>query len=95
MCLGLLFRFRSAGPIASTRTDSAYPSARAALLADVAASLREALYDRYTLERELGRGGMATVFFADDVRHRRRVALKVLSPELSYAVGADRFVREI
>src|SRR5512132_1099849 len=49
----------------------------------------------YALERELGRGGMATVYLARDLRHRRPVAIKLLHPELAYAVGADRFLREI
>ena len=57
--------------------------------------LQAALAGRYILDRELGRGGMATVYLADDVRHERRVALKVLNPELSHALGADRFLREI
>jgi tetratricopeptide (TPR) repeat protein len=57
--------------------------------------LTEALRDRYMLERELGRGGMATVYLARDLRHRRYVALKVLKPELATAVGVERFQREI
>ncbi len=57
--------------------------------------LQAALSSRYVIDRELGRGGMATVYLADDVRHERRVALKVLNPELSSALGADRFLREI
>ncbi len=57
--------------------------------------LESALSSRYKLERELGRGGMATVYLAEDVRHGRRVALKVLHPELSSALGPDRFLREI
>ena len=57
--------------------------------------LRDSLGDRYTLDRELGRGGMATVYLAEDVRHRRRVALKVLHPELSAVLGPDRFLKEI
>jgi serine/threonine-protein kinase len=65
------------------------------LVADLITRLQTALADRYTLERELGRGGMATVYLARDLRHRRPVALKVLHPELAYAVGGDRFTREI
>ena len=57
--------------------------------------LREALGDRYRVERELGRGGMATVFLGEDPRHHRRVAIKVLEPELAQVVGGDRFAREI
>jgi eukaryotic-like serine/threonine-protein kinase len=53
------------------------------------------LADRYTLDRELGRGGMATVLLARDLEHDREVALKVLHPELGSTIGADRFKREI
>jgi len=57
--------------------------------------LRVALSDRYTIERELGRGGMATVYLATDVKVGRHVAIKVLEPELAAALGAERFDREI
>lgn len=57
--------------------------------------LTTALADRYTIEREIGEGGMATVFLATDVRHERRVAIKVLHPELSAMLGPDRFLSEI
>jgi eukaryotic-like serine/threonine-protein kinase len=57
--------------------------------------LAEALRDRYVLERELGRGGMATVWLARDLRHEREVALKVLHPELATSLGPERFLREI
>src|SRR5437868_12809251 len=57
--------------------------------------LASALADRYRIERELGAGGMATVYLAHDVRHDRKVALKVLRPELSAILGADRFLAEI
>jgi serine/threonine-protein kinase len=57
--------------------------------------LRDALADRYRLERELGRGGMAVVYLAQDLRHDRPVALKVLLPELAAALGPERFQREI
>jgi serine/threonine protein kinase/Flp pilus assembly protein TadD len=57
--------------------------------------LEKALSDKYEIERELGRGGMATVYLAHDLKHDREVALKVLHPELSSALGPDRFLREI
>jgi Tol biopolymer transport system component len=57
--------------------------------------LASALADRYRIEREIGSGGMATVYLAMDIRHDRHVALKVLRPELSAIVGADRFLAEI
>jgi serine/threonine-protein kinase len=57
--------------------------------------LRAALSDRYTVERELGRGGTATVYLATDLRHDRPVALKVLRPELASVLGPERFLREI
>jgi eukaryotic-like serine/threonine-protein kinase len=57
--------------------------------------LTAALADRYRIERELGAGGMATVYLAEDLKHRRRVAVKVLKPELAAVLGADRFVQEI
>src|SRR5215470_8211992 len=59
------------------------------------ARLTAAVADRYRLERELGRGGMATVFLAEDLKHHRPVAIKVLDPELAASIGADRFLREI
>ncbi len=58
-------------------------------------ALRSALADRYTLLRELGSGGMATVYLAEDARHHRHVAIKVLHPELSAAIGSKRFLKEI
>jgi serine/threonine protein kinase len=57
--------------------------------------LTEALVGRYEIERELGRGGMATVHLARDIRNDRHVALKVLHPQLAFTLGADRFAREI
>jgi len=57
--------------------------------------LKEALADRYTLERALGAGGMATVYLARDVRHNRNVAIKVMHPELAALIGAERFLKEI
>jgi serine/threonine-protein kinase len=57
--------------------------------------LRAALEGRYTVERQIGQGGMATVYLAMDVRHDRPVAVKVLRPELAASIGADRFLREI
>jgi len=64
-------------------------------LVDLLARLQAALGHRYTIERELGRGGMATVYLAADLKHHRRVAIKVLKPELAAALGPDRFLREI
>jgi Tol biopolymer transport system component len=57
--------------------------------------LQSALADRYRLDREIGAGGMATVYLAQDLRHRRAVALKVLRPELAAVIGAERFLAEI
>jgi serine/threonine-protein kinase len=57
--------------------------------------LKAALADRYRIERELGAGGMATVYLAHDLRHDRKVAIKVLKPELAAVLGAERFVQEI
>ena len=65
------------------------------MTADPRTTLQSGLADRYTIERELGRGGMAVVYLAHDLRHDRPVALKVLHPELATALGADRFQREI
>jgi serine/threonine-protein kinase len=64
-------------------------------MADVLERLKAALADRYTIERELGSGGMATVYLAEDVKLHRKVAVKVLRPELAAALGPDRFVQEI
>ncbi len=58
-------------------------------------ALRTALADRYRIEREIGAGGMATVYLAEDLKHRRKVALKVLRPELSAQLGPERFLHEI
>ncbi len=64
-------------------------------MAEVPDRLREALAERYSIERELGSGGMATVYLAEDLKHHRKVAVKVLRPELAASLGAERFVREI
>ena len=64
-------------------------------MADLLDSLRKALADRYAVQRELGRGGMATVFLAEDLKHHRSVAIKVLHSELAAALGSERFLREI
>ena len=62
---------------------------------DAWSRLSTALADRYHLERELGQGGMATVYLAHDLKHDRQVAIKILKPELAAVLGADRFVQEI
>ncbi len=64
-------------------------------MADIPSQLAEALRDRYLLERELGRGGMATVYLARDLKHKWPVALKLLRPELAASLGPERFEREI
>src|SRR5215212_2255859 len=62
---------------------------------DALGQLSAALAGRYVVEREIGRGGMATVYLARDVRHARNVAVKVLNPELGAVLGAERFLSEI
>ncbi|MCX5756102.1 MAG: hypothetical protein NTX19_08310 [Gemmatimonadetes bacterium] len=57
--------------------------------------LTAALADRYEVEHEIGAGGMATVYLARDLKHNRRVALKVLKPELGAVLGVERFLSEI
>src|SRR3989442_5112570 len=64
-------------------------------MAEPLVELRSALANRYTIERELGRGGMATVYLAEDLKHHRKVAIKILNPELAAALGPERFLREI
>jgi serine/threonine-protein kinase len=64
-------------------------------MTDLLERLQVALADRYAVQREIGRGGMATVFLAEDLKHHRQVAIKVLHPELASAVGTERFLREI
>ncbi len=59
-------------------------------MSDPVSRLNVALKGRYRIERELGEGGMATVYLADDIKHERKVALKVLKPELAAVVGAER-----
>src|SRR5919198_3552052 len=67
----------------------------AATVSDLLDTLRRALADRYAVERELGRGGMATVFLAEDLKHHRPVAIKLVHSELAAALGSERFLREI
>ena len=64
-------------------------------MVDQSDRLTAALADRYRIERELGQGGMATVYLAQDLKHDRKVAIKVLRPELAAVIGAERFLREI
>jgi len=62
-------------------------------MSDAQAFLTSTLADRYTIERTLGQGGMATVHLAEERKHRRKVAIKVLKQEFSASVGAERFLR--
>ena len=62
---------------------------------DPITGLNAALQGRYRIEREIGEGGMATVYLAKDLKHERKVALKMLKPELAAVVGAERFLAEI
>ena len=71
------------------------PSIRVDMVRRTPPSTPDRLADRYVIEREMGRGGMATVYFAYDARHDRHVALKLLRPEFAGAVSHDRFIREI
>ena len=64
-------------------------------MTEIMSRLSTALADRYRIERELGRGGMATVYLAEDLKHHRKVAVKVLLPELAASLGPERFIREI
>ncbi len=62
---------------------------------EITARLSTALADRYRIESHLGEGGMATVYLAEDLKHERKVAVKVLRPELAAVLGAERFIQEI
>ena len=64
-------------------------------MSEVSERLKAALSGRYAIEREIGAGGMATVFLARDRKHNRRVAVKVLRPELGAVLGVERFLSEI
>jgi serine/threonine-protein kinase len=64
-------------------------------MSESSAHLASALADRYRIERELGQGGMATVYLAEDLKHHRRVAIKVVAPEIAALLGPERFLREI
>ena len=64
-------------------------------MTDAFERLKAALADRYAIEREIGAGGMATVYLAEDLKHHRKVAVKVLRPELAATLGPERFLREI
>jgi eukaryotic-like serine/threonine-protein kinase len=94
-------RRRASLPDTASRTFARPPQRTGILTADGSAGhpfdarLAQALSDRYVIERELGAGGMATVWLAHDVKHDRRVALKVLHPNLTALLGADRFLKEI
>ena len=78
-----------------TPTEPGVPARTMATGAVEVAKVRTALADRYRIERVVGEGGMATVYLAEDLKHHRQVAVKVMRPELAATLGADRFLREI
>jgi TolB-like protein len=82
-----------ATPASTPRVSGATPAESAS--AQMLARLQASIGDRYDVKRELGRGGMATVYLANDIKHDREVAIKVLLPELSASIGGERFEREI
>src|SRR4026207_2508579 len=75
--------------------EAGVPSVTRSTMPDSPSRLAAALADRYRIEREVGAGGMATVYLAQDLKHERNVAIKVLKPELAAVIGAERFLREI
>src|SRR3989442_9207857 len=86
------------GPLAAPTPDpydAVVPTLLSDCVADLQGRLQSALGDAYHIERELGRGGMASVYLAEDRKHHRLVAIKVLKPELAAALGPERFLREI
>jgi len=87
-------RHAKTGPRPAPAVDEGRRCPYTAFVTDIT-RLATALGDRYVIERELGAGGMATVYLARDVKHHRQVAVKVLNPELAAAVGPERFLREI
>src|SRR5205814_3902675 len=82
---------RADRPGSRVESGVAEPVARGAAVSGEVGRLTAALADRYRLERELGAGGMATVYLAQDLKHGRKVAIKVLKPELAAVIGAERF----
>ncbi len=64
-------------------------------MSDLVQRLKTALADRYAIDQEVGSGGMATVYLAEDLKHHRKVAVKVLRPDLAATLGPERFLREI
>src|SRR5262249_53771483 len=91
----LASRWHPPPPSAPSDRRHAALSTRHASMTATEERLSSALADRYRVERELGQGGMATVYLAQDLKHDRKVALKVLKPELAAVLGAERFVVEI
>ena len=79
----------------ATPTDPGVPQRTAATGEFEVSKVKRALKDRYKVETILGEGGMATVYLAEDLKHRRKVAIKVMRPELAATLGADRFLREV
>src|SRR5256886_6510623 len=82
-------------PLPSPGSIMQAPRKQDLMVTDPIPRLQAAVAGRYTIERELGRGAMATAYPAQDLKHRRAVAIKVLAPELAAALGRERFLREI
>ena len=80
---------------AATPTEPGVPPRTAATDVGEVARIRKALADHYQVERILGEGGMATVYLAQDLKHRRKVAIKVMRPDMAATLGAERFLREV
>src|SRR4029453_4312911 len=89
------YRARPAQEHGTGLESSAQTSARLEAMSTIPAQLKNTIAGRSRMEKEIGRGGMATVYLPDDLKHHRKVAIKVLHPERAASIGQDRFLREI